>query len=174
MMLLIKKFIKEHKDIYWFLGFLVLALFYFVSKQIPSEFSTVHFPLDDKIPFIPIFIIPYIIWYVYVPLPMIYIFFKYEKEFRKQAVAFFSGAVICGLIFLVYPTIIDFRPSADGKGIFLWLTRIIYANDNPPANCFPSLHCYEALATHLTAFTFGPLRKKIPLRIVSFDLPLQH
>lgn len=167
---MIKKYIKEHKSIFWFLGFIVLAVFYFLSKQIPVGFYTLHFGIDDKIPFTPIFIIPYVIWYLYVPLLMFYVFLKYESEFKKQAIAFFSGALICCLIFLIYPTVIDFRPTAEGKGILLWITRIIYANDTPPANCFPSLHCYEAVAVHLTTFTFGPLKKKMPARILSFVL----
>lgn len=167
---LIKKFIQEHKDIYFFLGYLILGGFYFLSKQIPKEFNILHYAIDDKIPFLPIFIIPYIVWYIYVPLPSVYLFLKDRVYFRKQMIAMFSGAFVCGIIFLIYPTMIDFRPSGEGKGILLWLTRIIYRNDTPPANCFPSLHCYEALVVHLTTFTFGPLKKKIPIRIASFVL----
>lgn len=170
MVYLFKKLFNKYKSVFWFSGFLILYTFYFLSKHIPKNYYVLHFALDDKIPFLPIFIIPYIIWYLYVPLPMIYMFFKNGDAFKKQAITFFSGAIFCALIFLIFPTIIDFRPTAEGKGMLLWLTRIIYANDVPPANCFPSLHCYEALAIHLTTFTFGPYKNKKGLRISSFVL----
>ncbi|MCQ2454565.1 MAG: phosphatase PAP2 family protein [Clostridia bacterium] len=160
-------YIKAHKSIFFFLGFLIIGGFYFISKTLVSNIHLVHFAFDDKIPFIPIFILPYIIWYPYVPGLMALVFFKDEKAFKKQAIIFFSGAVFCSLIFLVYPTYIDFRPDVSGKGILLWITRIIYKNDMPPVNAFPSLHCYEALSVHLTAFTVGPFKKKLPFRIAS-------
>ena len=166
----ILKYLRGRKDILWFFGFLVLGSFYYLSKIIVDEYHIIHFGVDDKIPFLPIFIIPYIIWYLYVPLPMIFVFFKYKEAFKKQAIIFFSGAIFCSLFFLVFPTVIDFRPTAEGKGILLWLTRFIYANDTPPSNVFPSLHCYEALSVHLTTFTVGPMKNNKLLRLVSFVL----
>lgn len=164
------RYIKEHKSFYWLFGFLASGLLYFSMKFTPMEFHFVHIPLDDKIPFLPIFIIPYIIWYLYVPIPMIYLYFKDEEAFKKQAITFFSGMLITFIFFAIYPTQISFRPTAEGKGILLWLCRIIYANDTPPANAFPSLHCYEALIIHLTTFAWGPLKNNKPLRIASFVL----
>ena len=161
------KNLRGRKDIFWFFGFAVLGAFYFLSKFLPLEYHIIHLELDDKIPFLPIFIIPYIFWYLYVPLPMIFVFFKYKEAFKKQAIIFFSGAFFCSLFFIVFPSAIDFRPTAEGDGILLWLTRMIYENDTPPANVFPSLHCYEALTIHLTTFTAGPFKNRKILRIAS-------
>ena len=163
----ILKKLRGRKDISLFLGFLVLWAFFYPTKLIIKEYHIVHFSLDDKIPFLPVFIIPYIIWFLYIPLPMIYLFFKDSKAFKRQAIIFFSGSIFCSLFFVIYPTVIDFRPSAEGEGLLLWLTRMIYANDTPPANVFPSLHCYEALTIHLTTFTAGPFKNRKILRIAS-------
>ena len=163
----ILKKLRGRKDIFLFLGFLGLGAFYFFSKYLPLKYHIIHLTVDDIIPFLPIFIIPYIIWYLYVPLPMIYLFFKDSKAFKRQAIIFFSGSVFCSLFFVIYPTAIDFRPTAEGKGILLWLTRFIYSNDTPPAYVFPSLHCYEALTIHFTTFTAGPLKNRKILRIAS-------
>ncbi len=166
-MIIIIRFIKEHLNALWFFGFLIVGMLYFGSKYFATDYFYVHIPLDDKIPFLPIFIIPYIFWYLYVPIPMIYVCFKNKKAFTTQAITMFSGMILCCIGFIIFPTAIDFRPTAEGNGILLFLCRIVYANDNPSANVFPSLHCYEALVVHLTTFVSGPLRKKIPLRIAS-------
>ena len=125
---------------------------YFATQFMGLEYHNIHTALDDKIPFLPVFIIPYIIWYVYVPAPMIYMNFKNRKAFIRQMATLFTGAYICLIIFVLFPTSIDFRPETEGDGILLVLCRMIYANDRP-VNVFPSLHCYEATAMHLATFT---------------------
>ena len=164
---MIIKLIRERKDVFWFFGYVLLGLFYYGCKLIIHNYNVVHLPFDDKIPFLPIFIIPYVIWYLYVPGLMIATFLAGKKAFLKQQYVFYSGALICGMIFFIYPTVIDFRPDASGDGFLLWLTRFIYANDVPPSNVFPSFHCYEALSVHLTTFTAGPYKKKFALRTAS-------
>ncbi len=164
------KYIKEHKSFYWLFGLLVVGIMYFLIEITVGEFHSVHIPLDDKIPFLPVFIIPYIIWYPYVPILMICVYFNDEKVFKKQALTFFSGMLITFIFFIIYPTQITFRPTAEGKGVLLWLCRFIYSNDTPPANAFPSLHCYEALMAHLTTFLWSPLKNNKPLHIASFIL----
>ncbi len=66
----------------------------------------------------------------------------------------FPGILLCTLIFLIYPTRIDFRPMSEGTGFFRWVCRFLYANDRP-MNVFPSLHCFEAIAVHLATFASG-------------------
>ena len=80
-------------------------------------------------------------------------------------------AFLCVAVFVLYPTRIDFRPAADGTGVFLALCRLIYAHD-APVNVFPSLHCYEALVLHLVTFRTPPLCARKALRLVSFVLVL--
>jgi len=165
-------FLKKNKQILWFLGFVFSGVFYFGSKFFESTPNIIHIGLDDKIPFLPIFIIPYIIWYIYVPVLMLCVCFNDKKSFNKQAFILFSGMFLSCVFFLIYPTGVDFRPTAEGKGILLWLCRIIYKNDTPPVNVLPSLHCFEAITVHLTTFVWGPLKKCLPLRITSAVLML--
>ncbi len=165
------KFIKEHKNIYWFLGFVGALTVYFGSKFLPLSYRVIHVPFDDKIPFLPVFIIPYVLWYAFVPFNMLLVYFKDNENFGKQAMALFTGVYICSALFIIYPTCIDFRPSAEGRGVLLFICRIVYANDTPSANVFPSLHCFEALSVYLSAFWGSKvLRKNIPLNIGAFVL----
>ena len=162
-----RKLLRERKDIYWLLAWPLLGAFYFVCKLFISDYHTIHFALDDKIPFLPVFVLPYVIWYLYIPGMMVLTFFKDKNSFKRQQIAFYSGAVVCSLVFLIYPSTVDFRPMAEGSGFLLWLTRLVYSGDVPPANVLPSLHCFEALGVHLTTFTAGPFRKSIFWRTAS-------
>jgi len=162
-----KQFIKNNKQIFWFFGFALAGICYYGSKLLQSNPTAVHIGLDDKIPFLPIFIIPYVSWFVYVPLCMLLVCFTDKKYFPKQCIILFAGIVFSTVMFLLFPTCVDFRPSAEGKGLLLWICRIVYKNDTPAVNAFPSLHCYEAMTVHLTAFVSGPFKNKRALRTTS-------
>ena len=116
----------------------------------------------------------YILWYFYVPGCMLWACFRAKDVFYQQVAALFSGAFVCAAVFVLYPTCVDFRPSAAGPGLARALCRLIYAND-APVNVFPSLHCYEALVMHLATFRVPPLCARRRLRLasaalVAFDL----
>ena len=166
-MIKIKDFFKDNKNIFWLFGLVIIGAVYFGSKFLNPEYTYVHIPLDDKIPFLPVFIIPYVLWYLYVPFLMLYVCLKDGNAFKKQAIVMFSGMSFCVLGFIIFPTAINFRPSAEGNGVLLRICRIVFKYDTPSANVFPSMHCLEALGAHLTTFTAGPLKKKISLRIAS-------
>ena len=100
---------------------------------------------------------------------MLWACFRARDVFYRQVAALFSGAFVCAAVFVLYPTCVDFRPSAAGPGLARALCRLIYAND-APVNVFPSLHCYEALVMHLATFRMPPLRAHKVLRLASFAL----
>ena len=148
----IRAFLRENRQIYLFALFLTVWLGYFLSSWQERERRMMHCALDDAIPFVPAFIIPYLMWYAYVPLMLAAVCFLDKKYFPRQCAAFFGGAWACIAVLIAFPTAVDFRPDAAGDGVFLWLCRFIFAADRP-VNVFPSLHCYEALCVHLTAFS---------------------
>ena len=153
---------QKYRHALWFLLFGALSVFYFVSQHLGLRYHVVHLPLDDWLPFWPGFIVFYVLWYFYVPGCMLWACFRARDVFYRQVAALFSGAFVCAAVFVLYPTCVDFRPSAAGPGLARALCRLIYAND-APVNVFPSLHCYEALAVHLGAFGAGRGRK-MPVR----------
>lgn len=149
-----RRLLHKYPHILWFLLFLPLGGMYFLSQHLGLQYHVIHTALDDRIPFCPLFIIPYILWYLYIPLPMLYMCFREPSVFRRQIATLFSGALLATVFFLLFPTCVDFRPEAAGDGVLLWLCRIIYRND-APVNVLPSLHCYEATAIHLATFRSG-------------------
>ena len=161
--------IKECKHGLFFLLFILIEVLYFLTQLRDIDYNLVHVSLDDMIPFLPVFVIPYVVWYVYVPGGMLYNFFVDKNAFCKQILTVISGMAISIIIFCIYPTTVDFRPSAEGDGFFLWVCRLLFSNDKP-VNVLPSMHCFEAVIIHLTAFRNEKLRRNIMLRIGSIIL----
>ncbi len=161
------RYIKTHKEVLYFALWAAFGIFYFISEHaFTLHYHTVWMPADDKIPFIKQFIIPYIIWYAYIPLGLLAVYLTDRKAMTKQAWILFPGILLCTLMFIIYPTRIDLRPVLTGKDLFTRLCLLIYHSEDS-VNVFPSLHCYEACAFHLSDFVSGPQKKKTGWRIVS-------
>ncbi len=163
---LLRDFIRKNRQIYLFALFPLIWLAYFLSASRQCERMLMHCPLDGLIPFLPVFIIPYVLWYLYVPTALLLNCFSDPAYFKRQCVCFFGGAGVCLLVIMLFPTAVDFRPEINGGGIFSRMCGIIFSMDD--AVCvFPSLHCYEALCAHLTAFASPGMRGKRRLRAAS-------
>lgn len=151
---------RRYPHVLWFLLFLPLGGLYFLTQHLGLSYHVIHTALDDRIPFLPVFILPYVVWYLYIPGPMLYMCFRDPVVFRRQIAALFTGAFLATAVFFLYPTCVDFRPQVTGDGILAWLCRVIYALDKP-VNVLPSLHCYEATAIHLATFC-SPFGRRHP------------
>ena len=88
-------FLRENRQIYLFALFLTVWLGYFLSSWQERERMMMHCALDDAIPFVPAFIIPYLMWYAYVPIMLAAVCFLDKKYFPRQCAAFFGGAWAC-------------------------------------------------------------------------------
>lgn len=110
----------------------------------------ISLPVDFQIPFIPAFVIIYIISYV----QWVWGFRLIAVQSKDYCYRIFSyeiiSKLICAVLFLSMPTIMA-RPEITGNGIFEWLTKFIYSADTP-TNLFPSLHCLESYIIFRASF----------------------
>ncbi len=130
--------------------------------------------IDDKIPLITIFVIPYIISYAYWILTPIAASEVSFKNFLNMVIAYIIASIVAAIIFLIFPTYMD--RVAEGiygreiNGFFDWILNIIYESDGKEKayNLFPSAHCILSTLCMLATFR----KKEIPLwyRIISFTL----
>ena len=107
---------RDHRDGLWFLFFPVFGIYYFFIQHIGLEYRVIHVSLDDKIPFVPAFVIPYILWYLYIPATLCYVWLKDKRGFRKQLWCLYPGMILCYVLFVLFPTTVDFRPAAQCAG----------------------------------------------------------
>ncbi|MEH7120948.1 phosphatase PAP2 family protein [Neobacillus vireti] len=138
------KFFKRSPYLLFLLVIPLLGTIYQLLNNRPSKAIEMTTTFDQAIPFLPIFIIPYILWYAYIFCYLIYFCFKDTTVYLKSLLLIVVSELICFVIYFFFQTHVP-RPTPAGDGFLLELVRWIYANDRP-YNCFPSIHV-------LTTFT---------------------
>lgn len=160
---------------YWHIVFALYTPFYlytfFTIEHIDYEHTTIiHMPLDDMIPFCKYFIIPYLIWFIYMAFAILFFFFYSQKEFIRYAAFLIIGMTICLTLYVLFPSELELRPATvDTSDIFGYLVSIIYKTDTPTNVC-PSIHCLNSFATHIAIRKCGFFRKRPALIRLSFIL----
>lgn len=104
--------------------------------------------IDSYIPFLEIFIIPYLLWFVYIAASCIYMVLKADnKEFIRFALSLIIGMSVSMFICMIYPNGLTLRPDNIPDNIFGKLVAVLYATDTT-TNVFPSIHVYNSIAVH--------------------------
>ena len=79
-----KTFLKKYKHAWVFLyGLIYLPWFFYLEQHVTTKFHVIHTPLDDKIPFIEYFIVPYMLWFAFIAVTIGYFFFCNTNEFLQ-------------------------------------------------------------------------------------------
>ena len=130
---------------------------YVIIRTVRNNPFLIGSALDSKIPFNIIGIIPYCIWYFFLfIIPFIY-YRKDKKVYIKYLICYVLMSLVGDIIYFIYPTYVN-RPAIEGSGILYYMAKIVFAVDNPPVNCFPSLHC--AIAVLWILFTTKEIKLK--------------
>lgn len=123
--------------------------FGYLEDTVTRHFHVIHMAIDDYIPFNEYFIVPYLLWFAYVPAAVLYFFFKDRGDYYRLCAFLFAGMTIFLIISTVYPNGHYLRPTTfERDNIFVQLVQMIYANDTP-TNLFPSIHVYNSIGVHM-------------------------
>ena len=110
-----------------------------------GNFHIIHTAIDDMIPVIEVFIIPYALWLPYLCAGMIAIAIRSRKISRKTSYMLMTGMTLFIIISLVYPNMLELRAAIpDRQNIFLDMIAYLHSIDTP-TDVLPSLHVYDAL-----------------------------
>lgn len=139
-----KKFIEKYGHIWTVLYVFIYMPWFVWLEQNVKTYTLLHVKLDDMIPFCEYFIIPYFLWFAYVPVVMIYEFFVSKKEFYKASAYLFIGMTICLLICTIWPNGQDLRMNIVNDNVFSDIVRILYTADTN-TNVFPSIHVFNSI-----------------------------
>lgn len=143
----IEDFLIKYKHFLSLLAFILLAVWFeYCEKYIPSKY-TMHAQLDDKIPFIKEFVIPYVVWYFYQAFGLIYLGFYSKKEYYKLLVFMVGGMAVSYTIYMIFPNGQDLRPVITQNDIFSNAIKYLYSIDTPTNVC-PSIHVYTSIAVY--------------------------
>lgn len=117
---------------------MILIIFYKLLNNGNGNIYSLITNIDKTIPFLKIFILPYITWYGYIAIGLIYLCMKNRKTYYTSLISLNIGIVVCYVIYALFQTTVQ-RPIVNDTDILSVLVNIIYKYDNP-FNCFPSMH----------------------------------
>lgn len=146
-----KQLFKKYGHI-WILSYGLIYLPWFASlqKNIGKPYHVMYVGLDDLIPFNEYFIIPYLLWFLYVAAAIAYFFFTSRDDYYRLCTFLFTGMTISLLVCTLYPNGTNFRPDIDpNKNIFCFLVTKLWEID-PCINVFPSIHVYNSIGVHIS------------------------
>lgn len=168
-----KEKINQYKHILLLLYFpIYLAAFRYLENITPEHLNIISSPLDKYIPFVPIFIIPYLFWFVYIAVPGVYFLFCEKEVFCRLMYFGMIGMTVFLLISWIYPNGLTIRPHdfAD-QNIFTQLTRYVYSVDTP-TNVLPSIHVFNSIGIYLAVKDSERLGRKKGIRYASLTVTI--
>lgn len=165
-----KNLLKKYGHI-WALGygFIYLPWFLYLEKTV-KDYTVMHTRLDNAIPFNEYFIIPYLLWFVYVAGFVVYFFFTSRQEYYRLCTFLFTGMTISLMICTFFPNGTDLRVPVDPQKNFCsFLVAMVHKADTS-TNVFPSIHVYNSLGVHAAVINSLVLQKYSAVRKGSFAL----
>ncbi|MCD8019229.1 MAG: phosphatase PAP2 family protein [Clostridiales bacterium] len=145
-----------------------LAVFGYLEDRSTRVIHIISCPLDEYIPFLPVFIIPYLFWFVYLLFAGLYLLFFEKEVFSRMMYFGIIGMTIFLVVSWLWPNGLDIRPTVlTGNDIFVRLTKYVYSVDTS-TNVLPSIHVFNSVGACI-ALRESNLAKKHPsVRHISF------
>jgi len=170
-----KKIVRQYRHI-WVAAYILIYApwFAFVEHLVStnSHYHIIHSPLDDMIPFVPAFIIPYLIWFPFIFGIVAYFFFTDVKEFYRLAFMLMSGMTLFLIISTFFHNGLNIRPThINDTNIFTHLVLALHRVDTP-TNVFPSIHVYNTLAVCIAVWHSKKLANHPVVRGVLYGIGL--
>lgn len=157
---------KKYAPLLLMLVFPILGFMYALSNkpnqdQMPYNLTTA---VDQAIPFIKLFALPYSIWIFYIYVCLYYFFKKDINVYYRSLVTYIVCALTCYLIYSVFQTTVP-RPMVIGDDPISQLMQYIYNRDQP-YNCFPSIHCFSSYMVMRMVWT-SSFRNKLNVTLIT-------
>lgn len=126
------------------------AVYLFAFNKVEDRDVSVHLidlPIDHMIPFIPIFIIPYLLWFAYMIYYLIFYLNRDLTEYYRLGSFLAAGMTVFILVSFIFPNGLNIRPGLASLNDTNFLNKLIkqlYLKDTS-TNVFPSIHVYNTL-----------------------------
>ena len=155
---------------------ILYGIFYMVCfawlERMPVRYHIINSSLDKKIPFCEYFIVPYVLWFVYIAATVLYFafFVDNDTEYWNLIINLGLGMTLFLIVSYVYPNGLTIRPREfPRENIFTDMVRYLYRVDTP-TNVLPSIHVYNSVAVFCAITSCTRLREKRGIRFSAFVL----
>ena len=170
---------KKSKQLYTKYRHLFVCIIYFIfymtvfcyaEQKVTRNYQVIHMGIDDYIPFCEVFIIPYILWFGYVALSVLYFGFTSKDDYYRTCLFLFTGMTVFLVVSLLFPNGHHLRPTEFPRdNVFTHMVAALYRTDTP-TNLWPSIHVYNSLGVHFAIMHSRQFEHKRSVRIGSFLL----
>lgn len=167
----ITAFTKRYSHAWVFLyGFIYMPWFLYLEDHVQHNYYMIHSPLDDLIPFVEYFIIPYYLWFAFIGIVILYLFFTDKAGFYKAAFFLIIGMTAFLIICTVFPNGLNLRPTVFARDNFcVDLVRLLYKADTP-TNVLPSIHVFNTVGVLIAVNHSDKLRSNKIVLAFSYTL----
>ncbi len=136
-----------------------MTWFNYIETTKASHYTVIHMAIDDRIPFIEYFIVPYYLWFIYVIGVVGYLMIRDKDGFYRNYTFLTVGMTIFLVISTLFPNIQHLRPYVMPRdNVFSDMVRHLYSIDTP-TNLWPSIHVYNSIGAYLGVFHNEKLRR---------------
>ena len=163
-----KNFINKYKHAWTLLYiFIYFPWFTYLEKTVTTDYNLIYLPIDDKIPFLDIFIIPYLLWFLFVAATVAYLFIYSREEYYKACIFLFSGMTIFLIISTVYPNGLNLRETiVYNDSVFSNMVKSLQ-NTDTSTNVFPSIHVYNSIGCFIALAKSRGLKRYTWIKVAS-------
>lgn len=149
-------------------GFIYMPWFLYLERHLNVHYYIIHSPLDDYIPFVEYFIIPYLLWFTFIIITGGYFFFTDRKGFYRFTAFLFTGMTLFLIICTVFPNGLHLRPASFPRdNICTNLVKMLYKTDTP-TNVLPSIHVFNSIGAAAAIAHSRELKKHKKIRYFSY------
>ena len=160
----------KHGAIAIIYGIFYLTWFFIIERVNTTDYRVIHMAIDDKIPFIEIFVIPYFLWFAYVATVVIFLIFKDKEEYFRAGLFLATGMTIFLIISTLFPNGHHLRPTVMPRdNFFTHLIAGLYKTDTA-TNLWPSIHVYNSIGAHLGIRNSKQFKNNIGVKLASLTL----
>ena len=141
-----KAFLEKYQSLKYLIYFFIAYIigFMILENQDFSHMIITDTWIDQYIPFNEYFVIPYVLWFVFMVLGFAYFVFIDQSGVKRTYFYLFLGMSSSLLIYALIPTGQNLRVQLYNDNIFQCLVSFIYSVDSSTNVC-PSIHVYNSV-----------------------------
>jgi membrane-associated phospholipid phosphatase len=139
------------------IGYTIVYLlsFMLIEQWNRLHYTVIHTNVDDMIPFSPVFVIPYMLWFPYVTVFCVFLLLKNEEFYHRLCTTLVIGMTIFIVVSIIFPNIHLLRPETmPADNVFTRMISRLYRIDTP-TNLTPSIHVFNSLAIIAAAWEWN-------------------